>query len=85
MNPIVRILVGSFIVFVGAYMVIQTRKVLNFFGTIQWAEAKLGGGGTNLLYKIIGMIACFIGIIVVTDLWDWLLQSTLGSILPNLG
>jgi hypothetical protein len=83
MNPFVRILVGLLVLAVGAFAVIRTRYILDFFGTIDWAEAKLGGGGSNLMYKVIGIILCLIGIIVATNLWDAFLQATLGSVLPK--
>jgi hypothetical protein len=83
MNPFVRILIGLLVLGIGAFMVIRTRYILDFFGPIDWAEAKLGGGGSNLLYKCIGILFCFIGIIVATNLWDAFLQATLGSVIPQ--
>jgi hypothetical protein len=85
MNAFLRILIGLAVTGGGAYLVIRTRGVYDFFGPIDWAEAKLGGGGSYLLYKIIGIVLCFIGIIVTTNLWDWFLQATLGSLLPRTG
>lgn len=83
MGTVLRILVGLGITTVGAFIVIRTRTFADFFGMIEWAEAKLGGGGTYLLYKVIGIIAAFIGIVVTTNLWDWFLEVTLGSLFPR--
>ncbi len=83
MNPFLRIAIGLGILAVGAFFVIRTRKFIEFFGPIEWADAKLGGGGTNLMYKFIGLILCFIGIIVATNLWDAFLNATLGSLFPR--
>lgn len=83
MSGFLRVLVGLGITTVGAFIVIRTRAFADFFGSIEWAEAKLGGGGTYLLYKVIGIIAAFIGIIVATNLWDWFLEVTLGSLFPQ--
>ncbi len=83
MGIFLRILIGLAITAIGAFMVIRTTKFVDFFGAIEWAEAKLGGGGTYLLYKVMGIIAAFIGIIVATNLWDWFLQVTLGSLFPR--
>ncbi len=83
MNIFLRILIGFLIAAAGGFIVIRTRKVADFFGPIEWAERKLGGGGTYLMYKVIGLIFCFIGIIVATDLWDAFLQATLGSLIPS--
>jgi hypothetical protein len=85
MNVVLRILIGLALTALGASMVIRTRWYLDFLGGIEWAEAKLGGGGSNLMYKVIGLVFCFIGIIVTTNLWNWFLQATLGSVLPHFG
>lgn len=83
MNLVFRILIGLGIATVGAFIVIRTKKILDWFGPIGWAEQKLGGGGSALMYKVIGLIACFIGLIVATDLWNAFLEATLGSIIPK--
>lgn len=78
MALVLRVLLGLVIVAVGAGMVIRTRVLLEFFGPIAWAEAKMGGGGSNLLYKLIGIFFCFIGFMVATNLWMAFLQGTIG-------
>lgn len=78
-----RILIGLAIAAGGAFIVIKTRMIMDFFGPISWAEQKLGGGGSALLYKVIGLIFCFVGFMVATDLWEAFLQATLGSMLPR--
>jgi hypothetical protein len=78
-----RILIGLAIATGGAFIVIKTRKMMDFFGPIGWAEQKLGGGGSALVYKVIGLLFCFIGFMVATDLWNAFLQATLGSLLPR--
>lgn len=83
MGLVFRILLGLAIAVVGAYFVIKTRKIMDVFGPISWAEQKLGGGGSVLMYKIMGLIFCFVGFMVATDLWDAFLQATLGSMLPK--
>jgi hypothetical protein len=83
MGLFLRILLGLGIVVVGAFFVIKTRKILDFFGPISWAEQHLGGGGSALLYKVIGLLFCFVGFMVATDLWNAFLQATLGSFLPH--
>jgi hypothetical protein len=83
MGFFLRLLVGLAFIGVGAMMVIRTRGFVDFFGYSDWAEQKLGGGGTYLLYKVVGIFFCFIGIMLATNLWDWFLQITLGSIIPR--
>ena len=79
----VRILIGLALVLLGGAMVIRTMWFTNFFGRIPWADAKLGGGGTYTLYKFLGIILCFVGFMVATNLWNAFLGATLGSILPK--
>ena len=43
-------------VLVGIGLVKYSFPITNFFGHVPWAEEHLGGGGTNSLYKIIGVI-----------------------------
>jgi hypothetical protein len=80
MGLIFRILIGLALTALGAYMVIRTRTLLEFFGPIAWADAKLGGGGSNLMYKMIGIVICFVGFMVATNLWTAFLEATLGSL-----
>lgn len=83
MNIFLRIILGLGIASIGAFLVIRTRVILDFFGPIDWAQQKLGGGGSNLLYKIIGIAISFIGFMVATDLWDAFLAATLGSLISR--
>ncbi|MBU1907638.1 hypothetical protein KKF59_00715 [Patescibacteria group bacterium] len=81
MTIFLRILIGTALVAAGAFMVIKTRMIMGFFGTIDWAEAKLGGGGSNLFYKLIGIAVILIGFLAATNLWNAFLNATLGSLL----
>lgn len=85
MSTVLRILIGLGLVGFGAFMVIRTATIVAFFGVVDWAEAKLGGGGTNLFYKLIGIVLCIVGFIVATNMWNAFLQATIGSILPKAG
>lgn len=74
-----RILIGMLLVGLGAVMVIKTNGFYDFFGSMNWADKYLGGGGSRLMYKLIGLMLCFIGFMVATNLWNSFLQATLGS------
>jgi hypothetical protein len=74
-----RILIGLILVVVGATMVIKTNKFQDFFGEMAWSYKYLGAGGTRLMYKFIGLLMCFIGFMVITNLWTAFLNATLGS------
>ena len=83
MGIFLRILIGLAIATGGAFFVIKTRTIYDMVGPINWAEQKLGGGGSILMYKIIGLIFCFVGFMVATDLWNVFLQATIRSFLPH--
>lgn len=73
-----QIILGIIIVAAGAGMVIKTEWLVNNFGRMAWFEDKLGAeGGTRLGYKLIGLLAIFIGIIIMTgsgtSFFSWLL------------
>ncbi|MBU2612875.1 hypothetical protein KJ925_00250 [Patescibacteria group bacterium] len=80
MGIFLRTLIGLAIASAGTFMVLKTRVILGFFGPVAWADAKLGGGGSNLFYKLIGIVIALIGFLVATNLWEAFLQATLGSI-----
>lgn len=80
MGIFLRILAGIAIAGAGVFMVIRTRNILDFFGPFDWAEAKLGNGGSNLFYKLVGVVVIFLGFMVATDLWNAFLNATLGSL-----
>jgi len=83
MGLIARIVIGVALAGVGTYFVIRTNSILGIFGRVNWAETKIGPGGTYLFYKIMGIIFILIGFIVATNLWNAFLEATLGSIIPK--
>ena len=75
-----RIVGGLVMVAVGALFVLKTQWFMNNVGTIPWAEQKLGGGGTNLLYKLIGLTAAFFGFLIATGLMGPFIMATVGKL-----
>jgi len=65
----------------GAFMVIKTEGFYDFFGGMDWADKYLGS--SRFAYKLIGILACIIGFLVITDLWSAFLGATLGQLLPG--
>lgn len=63
-----RIILGFVILAVGIHMVWKTGFYQDWTGRIDFAEAKLGPGGTNSFLKLFGLFVCFIGIATVTNL-----------------
>jgi hypothetical protein len=80
---ITRILIGLALVAVGFILVWKTRRFIETFGSIPWADQKLGGGGTSLMYKFIGIVIILLGFLWATNLWNAFLEATLGTFLPQ--
>lgn len=77
-----NILVGLVILAVGTFMVIKSEAMLSAFGRIEFFERQLGTeGGSRLGYKLIGMLAIFIGMLVMTDMIGGFLEWVLSPIL----
>lgn len=73
-----RILIGVILVAVGFIIVWKTRKFIETFGSIAWADQHLGGGGTGIMYKTIGIVFILVGFLWATNLWTAFLGATLG-------
>ena len=76
------IFAGFLAIGVGVLLVLKTEWFLQNFGRIAWFEDKLGSeGGSRLGYKLVGIIALIIGIILITgsgsDFGKWLLGPLL--------
>lgn len=69
----------------GALMVIYSEKIYNAFGPIPWFEKYLGTeGGSRLGYKLIGILAFFIFMLVFLNLHQsfilWILSPIIRPI-----
>ncbi len=74
-------IIGLLIVFIGTILVLKAEWFYENFGTISWAEEHMGtSGGSRLMYKLIGIFAIFIGLLVFTDLWNEFLVGTIGRL-----
>jgi len=83
-----NILIGLVIASIGVFLVIKSEAMLNAFGRIEFFEHYLGAeGGSRLGYKLVGMLAIFIGILVMTNLiggfMEWLLAPLLRYSRPS--
>lgn len=85
MGFVLRFILGMGMVGAGVFFVIRTTTIESFFGSVAWAEAKIGPGGTRLFYKLLGIVVILIGCIVAFNLWDAFLQATLGRLFPQVG
>ena len=60
-------IIGFIMIVVGSLMITKVNSFLNFFGRIEFFEAKLGtSGGSRLGYQLIGIALIFFGILIVT-------------------
>jgi len=77
-----NILTGFIIIFVGSLMVFKADWLLNNFGRMACFEKYLGTeGGSRLGYKLIGVIAIFIGVLIMTNMINGFLQWVLSPLL----
>ncbi len=78
---VTRIIVGIIGIVIGSIMVIRSEWLLSFFGRINWAEIHLGSeGGTRVLYKLIGILAIIISLMIMTGMIEGLLMAIFGPL-----
>ncbi len=73
------IILGLIVIAIGALLVIKTEWFVQNFGRVAWFEDKLGSeGGSRLGYKLLGILAIFIGIVLMSgngnNFFSWLLS-----------
>ncbi len=74
-------IIGIICVLVGVLLVLKTEWFLENFGTIAWAEENLGtSGGSRLMYKLIGLLAIFIGFLLITNMFQGFIMGTIGKV-----
>jgi hypothetical protein len=79
-----NILLGIVIAVIGVAIAIKSEAMLNAFGSIAFFEKYLGTeGGTRLGYKLIGILAFFIGVMIATnvigDFMLWILSPLISA------
>lgn len=76
-----RVIIGILIVAAGTVLIFKSEWFYQNFGSIAWAENNLGSsGGSRLMYKLIGLAAIFVGMLVATNLMGELILGTLGGL-----
>jgi hypothetical protein len=83
-----NIVIGLIIFAIGMFLVIKTEVILSFFGRIDFFDRYLGAeGGSRLGYKFIGLMAIFIGFLVMTNMitgfLEWMLAPILRYSIPK--
>lgn len=78
-----KYVVATLILAAGIYFVMRTESMLNMFGRVDWAEQNMQlMGGTRMFYKLLGLIAIIVGLLILTGLGEGLASSVL---LPLFG
>ena len=76
-----KLFVGIFAIIIGALLVIKSEWFLQNFGSIQWAEEHMGSsGGSRLMYKLLGIAAILIALMLMTNLLQLILINVLGPL-----
>lgn len=77
-----RIIIGILMVALGTLLIFKAEWFYQNFGSIAWAENNLGtSGGSRLMYKLIGLVFIFVGMMVATNLFTSFLMATVGRLL----
>ena len=67
----------------GMGLILKTDAVVGFTGRVGWAERNLGATGTYTLYKLLGLVIIFAGLIYATGMVNRIFDATLGQVVPN--
>jgi len=82
-----RIILGLVLTAVGILFVLKGEWFYENFGAIPSAEKYLGGGGSRLFYKLLGVLLALIGFLIMTNLHlgftNWLGQNLFGAFVPK--
>lgn len=79
-----RVVIGLVIIIAGFSMVWKTEFYLDFLGLSEFAETKLGPGRTRLFYKLIGVLVCFVGVLVATNVIQDTVSGVFGPLFKSL-
>jgi len=72
---------GILVIALGVFMVIRTEWFVENFGYSDWAEAKLGGGGTRLMYKLIGIVFILGSVLAMTGAMGEIIVGIFGHLI----
>lgn len=79
-----RILLGLVVIASGILVTLKSEWIYQNFGTIPFFEAKFhSAGGGRFGYKLIGILATFIGILIFTNLHTIILTKFANLFIPG--
>ena len=64
----------------GVSLSFKTQWYMRILGRLPFAEKYMGGGGTRLFYKLLGVLVAIIGLMITTDLMDNFLEWFIGGL-----
>jgi len=77
-GTIFRVIGGIIVIVIGTMVVIKTERILEVAGRNTWAETKLGSwGGTRFMWKMIGLIVVFVGLLITTNMFGGFVEGTI--------
>lgn len=79
-----RIIIGMIVVGIGFSVVAKTDFYLEFLGRSEFAEAKLGPGMTRTFYKLLGVLICFMGILIATNVIQGIILGVFGPLFASV-
>ena len=81
-----KYVLGIIIVGVGFLIVWKSDWLMDNFGRISWAEAKLGTeGGTRLLYKLIGIAIIIGAFLYMSGALGSIMRAIFGTTIESVG
>lgn len=80
MSHIMRYVISILMIALGALITIKSEKLYESLGPSEWAEQKLGAGGSRLFYKLVGIVVIFLAFFYMSGI----LQSIGSAILGRL-
>jgi len=82
MDWVLRIFWGSIMVGIGFQFVRKSAWLVYNIGRVSFAEKYLGN--SHIFYKILGIIAIFLGFLVMTNLLGGFIMGTIGRLFGNV-
>lgn len=71
---------GIGIIALGFFMVVKSDWFVQNFGHSSWAEDHLGGGGTYLMYKLLGLAFIILALFGMTGLLGEIIIGVFGRL-----
>ena len=75
-----KFIIGILVMVVGALLVIKTEWFIENFGRSEWAEQKLGNGGTHLFYKLLAVTGIILALLGMTGALGEIIIGIFGSL-----